>query len=261
MARLRSNPWVRGITLALLAAMILASILWLSPMQRTADQAKLEEQQTVATRITVAAAAASVVIAAVPDDSTTPIADQIAGVSTFMVITSTAIMLERFLSSVSFTVACGWLIPAACVFLMLWLLPKKEIRLLLQIAIRLVVVALCLLFVIPTSLFIDRQIDAVLNTQEIVDTVIAPTEAAPEEKPAEGEEEEISLWDQATGFFTGVFNSVADVPRQAEELLNRFMSAVAAILLTTCVVPFVSIVILWFVSKWACREILNSLLR
>ena len=97
MNRERNIP-VRLIVGILLAAAALISVLWLadlasSPERHATSLAELDEKKVTVMELTAASAAASVAVSAVPGDSTTPLANQIAELSSYLLLVVGAIML------------------------------------------------------------------------------------------------------------------------------------------------------------------------
>lgn len=75
----------------LLAVIALASALWLaelaaSPEHNAAALAELDEKKVTVMELTAASAAASVAISAVPGDATTPLANQISQLSSYLLL-------------------------------------------------------------------------------------------------------------------------------------------------------------------------------
>ena len=72
------------------------------------------------------AAATSATLSLLPGDMCTPIADQLAEMSTYFLIILSALYLEKFMISLSGYSVFGVLIPIACVLLCGWVLSGKR---------------------------------------------------------------------------------------------------------------------------------------
>lgn len=87
----------------------------------------IDEKKATVAKITFAADAASIAIAAIPSDTTTPLAEKILDVTSYLVIALCALVLEKTLLT-----ALGWfvfaiLIPVVCGILILYFLLEKNI--------------------------------------------------------------------------------------------------------------------------------------
>mgnify|MGYP000240661576 CR=1 FL=1 len=72
----------------------------------------LEEKKITVMEMTAAVAASSIAVAAIPGDATTPLADQIAELGSYLMIAAGAVMLEKFLLAITGHAAFSLLIPA-----------------------------------------------------------------------------------------------------------------------------------------------------
>lgn len=76
--------------------------------------ASLDEKKSTVMKLAAAAAASSTALSAIPGDATTPIANQIAGLTSYFIIILAALLLEKMLIAVVGHVAFSYLIPVAC---------------------------------------------------------------------------------------------------------------------------------------------------
>lgn len=77
----------------------------------------LEAKEKTATAITLAADSVSILIAAIPSDTTTPIANKILDISSYLVIVVSALVLEKILVKSLTYFAVKYLIPIACIII------------------------------------------------------------------------------------------------------------------------------------------------
>ena len=82
-----------------------------APEYHKASMEALEEKKITVMEM----AASSIAVAAIPGDATTPLADQIAELGSYLMIAAGAVMLEKFLLAITGHAAFSLLIPAACV--------------------------------------------------------------------------------------------------------------------------------------------------
>ena len=85
-----------------------------SPELHAGTIASLDEKKTTVMELTAASTAAAAVVSALPDDTGTPIAEQLADLSGYFLIVLSAIYLEKYLTTLSGYAAFTVLIPLAC---------------------------------------------------------------------------------------------------------------------------------------------------
>ena len=249
MNRERNIP-VRLIVGILLAAAALISVLWLadlasSPERHAASLAELDEKKVTVMELTAASAAASVAVSAVPGDSTTPLANQIAELSSYLLLVVGAIMLEKVLLTLTGYLTFTFLIPAACALGILFLLFQRPF--LRQLAVKLAVFGLALWLVIPASLQVSSLVESTFSVQQTVEEAARAADTI-EEEP---EEESDSGWLSQIG--DAIAGTVSGAVEQAENALGRFVDAVAALIIVNCVIP---LLVLWL-FLWLARTILG----
>ena len=234
----------------LLAVIALASALWLaelaaSPEHNAAALEELDEKKVTVMELTAASAAASVAISAVPGDATTPLANQISQLSSYLLLVTGAILLEKILLTLTGLLAFRVLIPAACVLGIVCLLLSRDwLR---QLAVKLAVFGLALWLVIPASLQVSSLVESTFSVQQTVEDAARAADTI-EEEP---EEESDSGWLSQIG--DAIAGTVSGAVEQAENALGRFVDAVAALIIVNCVIP---LLVLWL-FLWLARTILG----
>lgn len=240
----------------LLAAIALVSALWLadvcsSPEYHSRSIADLDEKKTAVMELTAATAVASVAISAVPGDATTPIADQVAQLGSYLLVITGVVMLEKFLLTFTGYAAFGVLIPIACAFGILYqIFPRAVFK---GIAIRLCALGLVLFAVIPVSL---RVGDLFEETFQLQQTVQSAQQAAGE---LEGEDEGAAVQEDTGGGIGAWFSSlgeqitggVSDAMEKAKAALSDFIDAVAVLLVSNCVIPVLTLLLMMWLLKMA----------
>lgn len=221
----------------------LVSFFWLAkttadPAFHAASIAALDEKKVTAMELTAATAAGSVAISAVPGDATTPIANQISELSGYLLIVVGAIMLEKLLLSLTCYAAFQFLIPIACVLGIVYLFAHIEWCRVLARKLALFGIVICL--IVPASIQVTRIVDETFQIQQTVDDAEQAVE-----QPADTEEE--GSWFSQIG--EAITGTVSDAVDQAEAALSRFIDAVAALLITTCVIPIAVLLFFAWVTK------------
>lgn len=241
----------------LLTAIALLSVLWLaelvsSPARHAASIADLDEKKLIVMELTAATAATSVVVSAIPGDATTPLANQISELSSYLLLVVGAIMLEKVLLTLTGYIAFSYLIPAACILGVLSLVVSSGA--LRRFALKLAVFGLMLCLVIPVSLRVSRLVE---DTFELQQTVDRAEQAAGE--MTESDSSASKSDGNSTGSWFGqlgeqITSGVSGAVEQAKAAMSSFIDAVAALLIVNCVIP---ILVLWF-FLWLMKAMLGG---
>ena len=134
---------------ALLSFFVLAGVASSSEFHKHSIAA-LEEKQTTVLELSAASAAASAAITLIPGDAATPIAEQLADLSSHFLVVLCAIYLEKYLLTITGFLAFKILIPVACLaYILNVLFDWRGLRLL---AGKLAAFGLLIVLVIPVSL-------------------------------------------------------------------------------------------------------------
>lgn len=233
------------VVIALLSAFVLAGRLS-DPTFHAASIAALDEKKLTVTELTAAAAAGSVAVSAIPGDATTPIANQIAEMATYLLIVVGAILLEKFLLTMTCLVTFQYLIPAACVLTIIWLFCRRTV--LVQLAVRLAAFGLVICLVVPASIQVSNLVEETFDTQKTVQTVQQATdEIEQDDTDAQTQDGGIGGW--LSGIGETITSGVSGVMEQAENLLSQFIDAVAVLIITSCVLPIAVLLFFLWVTK------------
>ena len=198
-----------------------------APEYHKASMEALEEKKITVMEMTAAVAASSIAVAAIPGDATTPLADQIAELGSYLMIAAGAVMLEKFLLAITGHAAFSLLIPAACVLGILGMFLSSGV--LKRLALRLAVTGLAIFMVIPASLKVSSLIEEAFEVSQTIEEA---------EKAAGAVEEEA-----AAGWILGVGEKLNGAVDQAKKALGRVVDAVAVLIIINCVIP---VLVLWF---------------
>lgn len=231
--------------LLLLAAVI--SFLFIADWATSADnnrsiRASIDEKTETVLKLTAASTLASAGISAIPGDTATPIAEKMADLTEYFLLILCVLYAEKYLLTIVGAAAFKMLIPCACVLLMVGLFwnPRDMKRL----SLRLAVFALSLFLVIPASISVS---DLVYGTyQQTVEATVRETEQLNAEtgtlSEADGNEGLIAaILDRLSETATGL----AD---RAAKLLNRYVEALAVLIVTSCIIPLLAMVFfLWLI--------------
>ena len=199
--------------------------------------AALDEKRTTVMELTAASTAASAAITLIPGDAVTPIAEKLADLSSNFLLVICAIWLEKYLLTITGYATFVVLIPLACVLGAInAFLQNDKWRELIR---KLVVLGLAIVLVVPVSVKVSDMIEATYQSS-IETTIDSAREAA---DGAEDEEGGLS------GLLSKIKDGVSGAVTGLENVLNRFIEALAVMIITSCVIPiFVLLFFIWIIK-------------
>ena len=210
--------------------------------------AVLDQNRTTVLGLTAASAAASAAVSALPNDICTPMAQEISELSSWFLVILAVIYLEKYLLTILATVACYLLIPAGCGMLLVnCFFTQPMLR---SLGKKLLALAAAVLLVIPTSIWVSDQINAIYS-QSIEMTVQSANEASDNlfDEMQDENGEDTTVIDEVKTVLGDLSGSVAGMIEQFKNILNRFVEATAVIIVTTCLIPILVILFFAWVVK------------
>lgn len=211
----------------------------------------LEEKRETVLRLTAASTTASTVISMVPGDAGTPIANKLVDFSSYFLLVLSAIVLEKYLLTVTGFLTFKVLIPFGCLIGAVNQFVRK--RFLTSLASKLIVFGVALVMVIPTSVTISNIIETTYN-DSITQVIEAAEESDISVVPEAAEEADET---EKKGFFSSITDKIKDTTtgtiEWAEEKLNDLVEALSIMLVTTCAIPL--LIILFYI--WLCKIVLG----
>ncbi|MBQ4094690.1 MAG: hypothetical protein IJC61_06550 [Oscillospiraceae bacterium] len=239
-------------TLVIVAEILLVVLVWAVSATLVKDYttdaanyqwaiASIDSRKATVTGLSAAAAAAATAVAAIPGDATTPIAEQIMEISSYLLIVVCVLVLEKSLITVMGGLSFGVIIPAACVLFIVWLLRRKDW--LYQLAVKLAVFALALAVIIPCSVWASDRIYEV--NSESVTQVMEETVAQQDNAQ---QEDTRPWWERVS---SAVSEGTEKLKEEAQRVLNRFVDAIAIFVITYCAIPvLVVLAVLWLLKMF-----------
>lgn len=257
MEKLNSKTIISVVALILIAVLSIFVVAPFASSAKThANSIKtLDEKKITVMEITAATAGSATALAAIPGDATTPVANQILKLSSYLLIVIGAIFLEKVLITLTGFVAFKFLIPIACLLYAIYLFAEKDFFK--NLAIKLALFGIVISLVVPVSISASNLIEKAYK-DSINQTVEEAKNAQNEVNITESEEtEEKSGWDKFTSNVKEGISNIGDTASKAikkgEELLNKFIDAIAILLITSCVIPIVVL----FAFVWLVKIIFN----
>ena len=194
-----------------------------------------------------------------PGDATTPIANELADVSGYMVIVYAAIMLEKYLLTLTGFIAFKILLPIGFLITAIGgFLCQEWKSLMYRLAIKCIVLGLLLWCLVPTSVWLTNWINDTYDNSQSIDTSILEEEenAEEEEETQDKEDREFSVSQALSDFANQVTDAVKETGKVASEkmdefenALNQMIESVAVMIVTTCVIPILVLMSFMWILK------------
>ncbi len=254
---IKNKPTNQIIILIALILIGTFSFLYLSkalsaPEANAATIASLDEKRNTVMKLAAAAVASSTAIAAIPGDATTPIANEIAGLTSYFIVILAAISLEKMLITVVGTLAFTYIIPAACLLAAIYVFYRKEV--ILVLAFKLAVFGVLLYAAIPASIHISDMLYASHQTS-INETLVTAEqnkgyiEEKKNELSADDQNWMGKVGDYLSDFTSKIGANLSAMVKKGEDTLASFMDAVAVLIITSCVIPLVVLLIFAWIIR------------
>lgn len=199
----------------------------------------IDDKKAAVMGITTATITASTALAAIPGDATTPIANQIMDMGSYLLIVVCALVLEKSLLTVLGYLAFNILVPGACLLFAVSIFVKRNI--LRVLSLKIVVFAVVISTIIPFSLKISDLIYE--SNQSMVTELNDEVEKMDDSKESDKEK---NWWES---FTDKIKDGVTNVGKKAKELVNNFIDVIALFIITYCAIPIIIfLIVIWFVK-------------
>lgn len=221
----------------------------------------LDGKKKNAMMISQGTASASFIVSLIPDDTGTPIASELAKLSSYLLFILSAILLERYLlTALGFFATCV-IMPIACLCGAFAILSKKQNKQKFrEFAIRFLVLAICLVQIIPVACVCGRAIESAnkksieaamedaQNANEIVQSI-------PQDQKSKG------IFEKAADFFAGLWRSASEAYEWAKSVLGNFLSSVSVMIVTTVAIPVMILVFyIWIIRILTRKDFTGALI-
>ena len=236
---------------ALFSAFILTDIVSSSSLNATTMQS-LDDKKARVVRLLAASTVTSTTLSLLPGDIASPIAEEIADLSSYFIVILSAILLEKILLSMVGLLSFGYIIPFACALYIVYLFTKKE-NWLVQ-AKKWAIFAMVIVVTIPAAMRVSDYITE--SYQHSIDQTIVETEQ--NTQTIEQAEKDLAAqdknWIEKVGnsiadFTSSIGSGVGDMVKAGEESLGAFIDAISILIITCCVIPVAILLVFAFVIK------------
>ena len=208
----------------------------------------LDEKKVTVMELTAATAGTSTAIALIPSDATTPLANQIIKLSSYLLIVIGAIFLEKILLTLTGYITFTFLIPISCLLYGIYLFAKKQF--LRNLAIKLSLFGIVIFIIVPISVKISDLIENTYQTtiNQTIEDAKSIKDAAQESTNNSSKDGENTTWwgeisSKVTNSISSAGDNVSKWIEKWENKLSNFIDAIAILIITSCVIP---IIVLFF---------------
>ena len=230
----------------LLIIIALISILGIAPLAKSNKFHNntihsLDKKKITVTELTVACAGSSMALAAIPGDATTPVANKIMDLSSYLLVIIGVIFLEKILLTLTGYVTFTFLIPISCVLLGIYISWKCDI--LNKLAIKLSVFGIIIFITVPLSVQISNLIE---NSYQDTLNNAKTTEIVAEEQEKDNDDSLLSKFKEG---ISNIGDNVSELVKKGEQALSNFIDAIAILLITSCFIPIIVLIFLIWIIK------------
>ena len=184
---------------------------------------------------------ASTAISAIPDDTATPIAEQLSELSGPLLAIVCVLYAEKFLLTTMGWASAVILLPGACLCLILYLLGHwVTFR---RWAFKLFILAVAMVLLIPASVGITLLVE-----ETFAESVNATYHAA-YHLSEETQQQDENGKNGFLSFFTGLKDNISALLVKAKSMLSILVDAVAVLIITSCVIPGLTVMLFLIIVR------------
>ena len=202
----------------------------------------IDEKAETVLKLTATATLASIGISAIPDDTATPIAEKLTDFVEYFLLILCVLYAEKYLLTLLGAAAFRVLIPIACALGIVSLFWRPHITR--RLAYKLAIFALAIFITIPLSIGVSDQIYDSYKAR--IDDTIQETETFTDETAplaqAQGQNVIASI-------LNSISETVASLSQKASQILNRYVEALAVMIVTSCIIPILVLVFFVWLIK------------
>lgn len=194
----------------------------------------LNEKRDNVIAMTASTTALSAGISAIPGDFGTSIADQLANLSSTLMIVLCAIFLEKYLLVIAGTLLCKVIVPLCCAVFIYNIISKKDYFR--NFVIKLLIFGICLVSIVPVTTYATNLIE---DTYSI----------SIEENIEKADKISDDIEDKDAGFWEKATSSVSNMKNKVKNAIGNFIENAAILIITSCVFPIITFVFLIYIAK------------
>ena len=245
MLKHKMKPW-KVVSIAILLIMALLSVTLIgqftsSPQFYGNTIKTLDAQKQDAMTLSIVVTAASTALSTLPEDVASPVADELADLSLPLFAIVCILYMEKFLLTTLGWFSTTFLFPAACLLLITYICSHKEVFFVWTK--KFLILAVVLLLLVPISAKVTTMIETTFS-ESVSQTMEAAFQLAEETETASGEKTNAFV-----AFFASLKDNVVSLVNAAKNMLSLLVDAVAVLMITSCVIPVLTMLLFLWVVK------------
>ena len=234
---------------AALLSMLMLSDKASDPAVHEKTIASIDEKVDTVLRLTATSTLASAGISTIPGDAATPIAEKLADFTEYFLLILCVLYAEKYLLTIVGAGAFKILFPFACLLWIISLFWNPTVMK--RLSVKCAVFGLALYFTVPLSIGVSDMIYR--SYQDSIDSTIAAAEEFTETTDELAEAEDAGLLTSIMGKLSENASTLSD---NAARVLNHFVESLAVLIVTSCVIPVLSLLFfLWLIKLLTGVEI------
>lgn len=255
---IKGKTILKNILLIVLCALLMACSVWFGshtasdPKTYKKTIAELDEKSADVAKMSVATLGMSTLIAAVPGDSTTPIANYLVDLNSWLLIIMMMLTLEKYLLTIIGKAVFWIIIPIGLTLIGISIPPKSQ-----SLRIRgfnILLAGFLVWAIVPTGMMVSRDIERtysfsvsdVADETENIQNKAAEIEENDDSEESDDKEDENII----SGFISKakdavedvVINPLEDKVAQAKKMVNTVVNAIIVLVITSCVIPLFTLI-------------------
>lgn len=228
------------VLLAMISYFLLADSSWLKDLNASLV-ASLDSKKNTVAALAATSVATSTSISLLPNDIGSPVAENLADLTNYLVVVLGAIWLQKYLVGLAGALLFKVMLPIASLILAGNIFLQKDA--LQKLATKLLLFGALVFILVPTSVGVSNHIETTYKTS-IEQTIEDAKEdnSTIQNDAAENE----SWWSKVTSFLSNAYESTMN---KVQTIVGNLLDAIAVLIVTTCVIPIlVFVFFMWGVK-------------
>ena len=212
----------------------------------------IDEKKATVMGVSTLATGVSLVLAAIPGDATTPVANEVVDVTSYLLIVVCALVLEKSLLTIFGGLAFKILIPVACAMFVVSLFKNSNLWKVLSI--KVAIFAMAIAIVVPVSMRTsDLVYEANKSVVDELDAEVAKLDSEEETTENTEKKDRVKIEELIKTLINKIEESTKEVALKIKDkvtnLMNRIIDAVAIFVIAYCIIPVLIFVLMGWLLK------------
>ena len=209
---------------------------------------ELEDTNDTVMLFSGATLATAVVITLLPDDWASPLANELADLNKYVIAILAILFFEKLIVIEGVSIVFSHIIPIICALFAIYIITHYEI--LKSLAVRLLTLALALVFAVPFSTNLSNSLSA--NYKAYIDETITAAEAGADkvDEITSSSSDDKSFFENVSSVFQTAIHGIKDLFDYFSNVVKKCVNTVAIFIIITFVIPVVTFVFLiWLLDQ------------